>query len=274
MIDKNREVDIFLLPSRIRRAVLDLIHRSGSPHIGSSFSCVEILISLYFRIMNVSPDGSFDDNRDRFILSKGHACPALYAVLAQAGFLSEKELKGFATNGGTLEQHPVMDLKRGIEASTGSLGHGLSIGIGMALAAKRDKRSSKVFVLMSDGELNEGSVWEAAMFASHHRLDNLVAIVDYNKIQALGFTKDIVGLEPLSEKWSSFGWATKEIDGHDMDGITETFNKVPFTNNKPSVVIAHTVKGKGVTFMENSLLWHYRAPDDEEYRRALKELSE
>jgi transketolase len=274
MIDKKRELDISLLSSKIRRVVLNMIHRTGSPHIGSSFSCVEILISLYFRIMRVSRDSSFDNNRDRFILSKGHASPALYAVLAEAGFLSEKELEGFAINGGTLEQHPTMDLKRGIEASTGSLGHGLPMGMGMALAAKRDNRRSRIFILMSDGELNEGSVWEAAMFGAHHKLDNLVAIVDYNKMQALGFTKDIAGLEPLSQKWSTFGWEAKEVDGHDLNNIIETLMGVPFVKNKPSIVIAHTIKGKGVSFMENDLLWHYRAPDNEEYKLAFKELSE
>lgn len=274
MIDKDRELDVSSLPSKLRRRVLDLVYRTGSPHIGSSFSCVEILVSLYFKIMNVSPIDPIDVNRDRFILSKGHACPALYAVLAEVGFLSEKELEGFAINGGILEQHPVMDLKRGIEVSTGSLGHGLSIGVGMALAGKKDGRSSRVFVLMSDGELNEGSVWEAAMFGAHHKLDNLIAVVDYNKMQALGFTNDIVGLEPLTQKWSAFGWEVKEVDGHDMDDITQTLNKVPFANDKPSIVIAHTVKGKGVSFMENDLLWHYRTPDREEYGRAFKELSE
>jgi len=259
---------------KIRRIVLDLIYNTKSPHIGSCFSSVEILQSLYFQVMNVSPDNPFNDNRDRFILSKGHACPALYAVLSEAGFLKEEDLAGFAIDGGTLEQHPIRNVKQGIEVSTGSLGHGLSIGIGMAMAAKRDGRDSKVFVLMSDGELNEGSVWEGVMFAAHHKLDNIITIVDRNRIQALGFTKDVINLEPLSQKWSSFGWTAKEVDGHDCDQITETLKNAPFVKDKPSVVIAHTVKGKGVTFMENDLLWHYRTPDIDEYERALKELTE
>lgn len=259
---------------KIRRIVLNLIYKTKSPHIGSCFSSVEILQNLYFQVMNVSPDNPLNNERDRFILSKGHACPALYAVLAEAGFLKDEELKDFAIDGGTLEQHPTRNLKQGIEVSTGSLGHGLSIGIGMAIAAKKDGRDNRVFVLMSDGELNEGSVWEATMFAAHHGLDNLVAILDRNRIQALGFTKDVIDLEPLSQKWSSFGWATKEINGHDCNEITETLIKAPFVKGKPSVVIAHTVKGKGVSFMENDLLWHYRTPDREEYERALKELSE
>jgi transketolase len=272
-LKESRTVDM-PSPSKIRRIVLDLVYKTRSPHIGSSFSSVEILQSLYFEVLNVSPGDPFNNSRDRFILSKGHACPALYVVLAEAGFLSDEELKGFAIDGGTLEQHPTRNLKQGIEVSTGSLGHGLSVGIGMAIAAKRDGRDGKVFVLMSDGELNEGSVWEAVMFAAHHRLDNLVVIVDYNKIQALGFTKDVINLEPLSKKWLSFGWAVEEIDGHDCNHITETLMRVPFTNGKPNIVIAHTVKGKGVSFMENDLLWHYRTPDKEEYDLALKELSE
>ncbi|HVN96737.1 MAG TPA: transketolase [Syntrophorhabdaceae bacterium] len=263
---------MFPSPNAIRRTVLDLIYRTKSPHIGSCFSCVEILISLYFQILNISPKNPFDGNRDRFILSKGHACPSLYAVLTEAGFVTREELDGFAVDGGTLEQHPTRNLGQGIEVSTGSLGHGLSVGIGMAIAAKKDRRNSRVFVLLSDGELNEGSVWEAAMFASHHRLDNLIAIVDYNKIQALGFSEDIIGLESLSQIWSSFGWAAREVDGHDFNQITANLGEIPYAKDKPSVVVAHTVKGRGVTFMENNLLWHYRSPDIREYELALKEL--
>ncbi len=262
-----------LLSKKVRRSILDIIYKTKSPHIGSSFSSVEILVSLYFKVLSVSPENPFNPNRDRFILSKGHACPAFYAVLAERGFLTEEDLKGFAVNDGVLEQHPTRDVKRGIEVSTGSLGHGLSMGIGMALAAKRDKKNYEIYVLLSDGELDEGSVWEAAMFASHHGLDNLVAIVDYNKIQALGYTKDIINLEPLSQRWSSFGWAVREIDGHDFGHIFEALGSIPFSAGKPSIIIAHTVKGKGVSFMEDKVLWHYRAPDDEEYQIALKELS-
>jgi transketolase len=167
-----------------------------------------------------------------------------------------------------------MNIFRGIETSTGSLGHGLSVGAGMALAAKHDGKNYRIYVLLSDGELNEGSTWEAVMFAAHHKLDNLTAIIDYNKLQALGYTKDIIDLEPLSQKWSSFGWEGREIDGHDFQQIFEAFGSTTSLVNKPGVVIAHTIKGKGVSFMENKLLWHYRAPDDEEYDKALRELSE
>lgn len=257
----------------VRRSILDIIYKTKSPHIGSSLSIVEVLIALYFNRLNISRDDPLNPERDRFILSKGHACPAFYAVLRERGFLSEEDLKGFAVNDGVLEQHPNRDVNRGIEVSTGSLGHGLSIGVGMAFAGKRDEKNYKVYVILSDGELNEGSVWEAVMFASHHGLDNLVAIVDYNKIQALGYTKDVINLEPLAPKWSSFGWAVKEIDGHDFSQIFEAFNLIPFSAGKPSCIIAHTIKGKGVSFMEDKLLWHYRAPNDEEYEKALKELS-
>ena len=259
--------------NNVRKIILDLIYRTKSPHIGSSFSCVEILVSLYFKILNISPDDPLNDNRDRFILSKGHACPALYAVLFKKGFLSLDELKGFAVDGGLLEQHPTRDVRKGIEVSTGSLGHGLSIGVGMALAGKIDKKTYRTFVLLSDGELNEGATWEAALFASHHGLDNLVAIVDCNKIQALGFTKDIIDMGPLKKKWTSFGWAVKEVDGHDIGRICRVLSRIPFTERKPSVLIANTIKGKGVSFMENQLLWHYRAPDNEEYQMAIEELA-
>ena len=271
---EEQEKEYFLaLSKKVRKNILKIIHRTKSPHIGSSLSTVEILVSLFFRVLKVSPEDSTNPDRDRFILSKGHACPALYVVLAERGFMCEEDLQGFAVNCGVLEQHPNRDINRGIEVSTGSLGHGLSIGIGMALAAKKDRKNYKIYVLMSDGELNEGSVWEAAMFASHYKLDNLAAIIDCNKIQALGYTKNIINLEPLSQKWSSFGWAVSEIDGHDFSQILEVFEKTPISVGKPNIIIAHTIKGKGVSFMENKLLWHYRSPNDEEYEMALKELS-
>lgn len=260
------------LAGKIRKTILEMVFKTKSPHIGSSFSIVEILACLYFKILSVSPTDPYNSNRDRFILSKGHACPALYAVLAERGFISKGELDGFAVNGGTLEQHPSLDIRRGIEATAGSLGHGLSIGAGMALAAKRDNKNYKVFVLMGDGELNEGSVWEAAMFATQHGLDNLIAIIDYNKMQALGNTKDIIDLESLPQRWTSFGWAAKEIEGHNLSQIFEAFSSIPFLVGRPSIVIAHTIKGKGVSFMENNLLWHYRAPSNKEYQMALEEL--
>ncbi len=261
------------LSQTIRRSILDMVYTTKSPHIGSSFSTVELLIALYFNTLSVSPSDPYNPDRDRFIFSKGHACPALYAVLAERGFLSRKDIAGFAVNDGVLEQHPRRDIKRGVEVSSGSLGHGLSIGAGMALAAKNDGRGYRTYVLLGDGELNEGSIWEAAMFASHHGLDNLVALVDYNKIQALGNSNDIINLEPLSQRWSSFGWAAKQIDGHDFEQICGALDSIPFSVGKPSIIVAHTIKGKGVSFMENQVLWHYRAPNDEEYTAALREVA-
>lgn len=265
--------NLVLLAKNVRQNILQLVHRTQSPHIGGSFSIVEILVSLYFQFLHVSPLDPENPERDRFILSKGHACPALYAVLAARGFLKPEDLQGFAVDGGTLEQHPRRDVQKGIEVSTGSLGHGLSIAAGMALAARHDGKKHRVIALVSDGELNEGSVWEAIMFAAHHRLDNLTAIVDLNKIQALGYTREIINLEPLSRKWVSFGWEVREINGHDLTEISRALGDLPFSPGKPSVIIAQTVKGKGVSFMEDQLLWHYRAPNAEEFQKALRELS-
>lgn len=259
------------LSKKIRRAILGMIYRTKSPHIGSSLSIVEALVALYFKFLNISPDNPFDQNRDRFILSKGHACPALYAVLSEKGFITQDDLNSFAVNGGVLEQHPTMDVKHGIEATTGSLGHGLSIGVGMCLAQNMDKKNYKVYVLLSDGDLNEGSTWEAIMFAGHHKLNNLIAMVDYNNIQALGYTKEVMNMNPLGRKWSDFGWNVQEVDGHDFKQIFNALSSL--SAERPNVVILHTLKGKGVSFMENKLLWHYRAPDDEEYALAMRELS-
>ena len=260
------------LAKTIRRDILNLCFKTGSSHIGSSFSIVEILTALYFKSMNISPENAESPDRDRFILSKGHGCPALYVALHHRGFIDAAAMEGFARDGGTLEQHPTRNLRWGIECSTGSLGHGLSIGAGMSLAGKRDKRDSRVFVLLSDGETNEGSTWEAAMLAAQHKLDNLVAIVDYNKMQALGKTEEVIHLEPYAAKWESFGWSTIQVDGHNIQDLTAAFGKVPFCRGKPSCVIAHTVKGRGVCFMEGELLWHYRCPDQEEFEKAICEL--
>ena len=257
----------------MRLNILNMIYKAKAPHIGSSFSIVEILVALYFKYLRVSSDDSQNKNRDRFILSKGHGCPALYAVLFRKGFLRKEDIEGFAKNGGTLEEHPTRDVAKGIEVSTGSLGHGLSLGAGMAKAAKYDNSSYRIFVLLSDGETESGFVWEAALFSGHQHLDNLIAIIDYNKIQALGRVKEVLDLEPYCDKWRSFGWEVKEVDGHDFSQLFSTFDSLPFKDGKPSVVIAHTIKGKGVSFMENQLLWHYRCPDENEYLKALKEIT-
>lgn len=270
MTDTDNLLQYEEISIKVRKTILEIIYKTKSPHIGPSFSIVEILVALYFKHLNILPDDPLNPDRDKFILSKGHACATLYAVLAERGFINKEDLKGFAVNGGSFEQHPNIDLIKGIEVSSGSLGHGLSIGTGMALAGKVDNKQCRVYVLLGDGELNEGSVWEAVMFAAHHKLNNLVALVDYNKIQALGCTRDIIDLEPLSEKWQCFGWNVQDIDGHNYEQISKSLNCL--STEKPNVIILHTVKGKGVSFMEDKLLWHYRAPDDKEYSLALTEL--
>ena len=262
--------ELEILSKEIRREILDMIYRTKSPHIGCSFSMVELLVSLYFRILNIN--NPTDQNRDRLVLSKGHGCPALYAVLAKKGIVSKRVFEGFAKENGTLEQHPNRDPKIGIEITSGSLGHGLSIGVGMALAAKYDNAPYRIFVFLGDGELNEGSNWEAIMFARQHSLDNLVAIVDHNKLQAMEKSSEVLDLEPLKEKWQAFGWSTKEVDGHNVEEIISALDNIPFEKGKPSCLVAHTIKGKGVSFMENEPRWHDKYPDKEEYQKALNEL--
>jgi len=256
----------------IRRKIIRMAAKSRASHIGSALSAVDILVALYFSEMRVNPEEPEHLERDRFILSKGHGCSALYATLAMKGFFKEDILETYCIDSGKLPGHATLHCVHGVEASTGSLGHGLPIGIGMALAARIDGQKYRTFVLMSDGECDEGSVWEAAMFAGHNKLDNLVAIIDYNKLQAFGYTKEVLDLEPLSKKWESFGWAAKEVDGHDIATMCKLFAKVPFENGKPSVVIAHTVKGKGVSFMEGKLEWHYKSLKPEEEKKVLEEL--
>jgi transketolase len=257
---------------KVRRAILEVLYRTKGPHIGCSFSMVELLVALYCKILKVDPQNPADLNRDRFLLSKGHGVPALYAILAEKGFLDEKTLAGFAQDGGTLEQHPNKDIQKGIEITSGSLGHGLSVGVGMALAGKYDNRDYRTFVMLGDGELEEGSSWEAILFAGHHKLDNLTAIVDYNKLQALARVSDILDLDPLADKLKSFNWEVKEVDGHNIKEIINALENIPFQAGKPSCLIAHTIKGKGVSFMENDPRWHDRCPDEEEYKKALSEL--
>ena len=265
-------IDPSYLAKRTRLATIKMINRAKSSHIGSAFSMTELLAVLYTRILRVDPHRPDWPDRDRFILSKGHACAALYAVLAQRGFFPEEWLETFYHDGAHLPGHATHTGIPGIEVSTGSLGHGLSIACGVALAGKRDGKTYRVFSLLSDGECDEGSTWEAALFAPQQQLDNLTVIIDYNKIQSLGTVKEVLDLEPFATKWRSFGWAVREVDGHNVDQIEENLKQVPWVNGRPTCLIAHTVKGKGVSFMENSLLWHYRTPEGEELARALDEL--
>ena len=247
--------------------------RAGSGHIAPSFSCADILVALYFQILNIDKNHLDDINRDRFILSKGHASAALYSILAEKGIIEKQLLDTFCQKGSVLGAHPESHLIPGVDVSTGSLGHGLSFGSGIALAGKIDHKDYRTFVLLSDGECQEGSIWEAAAFAAQHKLDNLVVIVDYNKLQSLGRTNDILSLEPFCDRWKSFGWEVHEVDGHDISQIVDNLQSIPFIKNKPNILVAHTVKGKGVSFMENVPLWHYRIPSTkEEMKIACEEL--
>lgn len=243
----------------IRKKIIKMSLIGGASHIGTALSCVEILVTLYFHIMNVDPRRPSYSERDRFIMSKGHGCAALYATLAEKEFFSNDMLEKYYIDGGMLPGHVTKDSVPGIEVSSGSLGHGLSIGIGMALAAKIDKKKYRVFVLIGDGECNEGAIWEGAIFAAMHKLDNLIVIVDYNKLQAFGYTNEVLNLEPFGKKWEAFGWCVEEVDGHNIEQLIEVLTKIPKEKNKPLVIIAHTIKGKGVSFMENRLEWHYKS---------------
>ena len=265
-------MDYSQISKEIRKKVLKMAFEARASHIGSSLSEVDILTVLYFKILSIDPKNPWFDDRDRFILSKGHGVAALYATLSQKGFFPENILDTYCKEGGKLPGHSTRNCAPGVEVSTGSLGHGLPMGAGMALAGKRDKKNYRVFVLMSDGECDEGTTWEAALFASHHGLDNLIVIIDYNKLQAFGRTNEVLNLEPLKEKWQSFGWKVKEIDGHNFSEIENALSRIPFEKTKPSLIIANTVKGKGVSFMEDKLEWHYKNLTQEDYGKALKEL--
>ncbi len=259
--------------AQIRKKLLQMIYQAKTGHTGGSLSCVDILVSLYFGVMRIDPKNPHLPERDRFVMSKGHSVEALYAVLAEAGFFNKDELETYCAFGSRLTGHPTTKVP-GVEVNTGALGHGLAVGVGMALAGKIDKRNYKVYVLMGDGELNEGSVWEAAQVAAHYKLDNLIAIVDRNKLQISGFTEEVVRLENLEKKWESFGWKVLQVDGHDIDGLINVLGSIPTTPYLPHIVIAHTVKGKGVSFIENKKEWHHHVPSEEELQKAMKELDE
>ena len=260
------------LALRIRKHAVRMTNLGGSSHVGSVLSMADIVAVLYGAILRVDHTDPKWPERDRFILSKGHAGAGIYAALAESGFFSVDWLEKHCADGSVLSGHVSHRGVPGVELSTGSLGHGLSVGAGMAYGAKVDDTPSRAFVLLSDGECDEGSTWEAAMFASHHKLDNLVAIVDYNKIQSLAPVAETLALEPFADKWKSFGWSVVELDGHDHNSLYSTLSTVPRSSGKPSCIIAHTVKGKGVSFMERSVLWHYRTPRGSEFDEALDEL--
>jgi transketolase len=261
-----------VLSHRIRTHALEMTSRGGSSHIGSIFSVADIIGTLYARVLNYDPTNPKLPERDRLILSKGHAGASVYAALAECGFFPTERLKEHYQNGSIFSGHVSHKGVPGVEFSTGSLGHGLGIATGMALAAKRGNLGWRSFVVMSDGECDEGSIWEAAMFAAHHKLSNLVAVIDYNKIQSLTKVSDTLALEPFADKWRAFGWAVVEVDGHDHAALESAMTDKTLAVEKPRVVIAHTVKGKGVSFMEHSVLWHYRTARDTELAAARVEL--
>lgn len=259
--------------AELRGEVIGMSHKTGSAHLASCLSCIDILTAAYWHALKIDPARPTDDARDRFILSKGHAAMAIYATLAHRGYFPRELLATYNTDGGRLAEHPPANLLPGVEAATGSLGHGLPIANGHALSAKvKGAGDYRVYALMSDGECNEGSVWEAAMFASAQKLGNLCVIVDYNKWQATARSNETLQLSPLREKWESFGWDAYEVDGHDVGGLATALTEVPNGSGKPVAFIAHTVKGKGVSFMEDDNNWHYRAPTAEEVVRARQEL--
>jgi transketolase len=261
-----------ILARAMRAQSLRMVHRARASHIGSALSICDIVAVLYGKVLRVDPHHPQWCNRDRFILSKGHACVAIYAALAETGFFSRDDLQSYGQDHSVLMNH-ISHKVPGVEFSTGSLGHGLPFGVGKALAAKRRGEDWRTFVLLSDGELAEGSNWEALMFASHHGLDNLLAIVDYNKLQSLATVEKTLGIEPLAQKLLAFGSAVREVDGHDHAALTHALATAPWTPGKPSVLVCHTTKGKGVGFMENSVAWHYKSPSDEQLAQALAELS-
>lgn len=264
--------DLEEISRQIRGQLVEMSHAAGTPHLGSSLSCVDILVAAYWKVLSIDPKNPTAKNRDRFIFSKGHAVAALYAALAYRGFFQRELLSTFTKEGGCLPEQPAPNCVPGLELATGSLGHGLSVGIGMAIAGAIQKLNYRVFVLMSDGECNEGTVWEAALFAPAHRLAGLVAIIDYNKWQATGRSNEIMALQPFKQKWEAFGWSTYEVEGHDLKALVDVMQNIPDGSNKPVAIIAHTIKGKGISFMEDDNNWHYRSPNADEVKKAKIEL--
>ncbi|MCE9613641.1 MAG: transketolase [Lentisphaerae bacterium] len=264
--------DLPAISRRIRRQLVTLSHEAKTPHLGSSLSCVDILTAAYWGALRIDPARPRDEARDRLVFSKGHAATTLYTALWLRGFFDDALMATYAKPGGTLPEHPSPGCAPGVEAVAGSLGHGLSLGVGMALAARIQGLPSRVYVVMSDGECDEGSVWEAALMAPAQQLETLTVIVDYNKWQATGRSSEVMSLAPLREKWAAFGWSAYEVDGHDVEALARLLSHVPDGSGKPVAIVAHTVKGKGVSFMEDDNNWHYRIPNADELARALKEL--
>ena len=271
-MNAQRVREIAGVARQIRLDVLEMIYRVGSGHLGGSLSCAEILATLYFHQMRLDPDNTCWPDRDRFLLSKGHAAPSLYSALSLRGYFPRDELATLRQVNTRLQGHPDCKKCPGVDIGAGPLGHGVSVGVGMALAARLNRSDARVYVLLGDGELQAGVIWEGAMAAAKFGLDHLIAIVDNDEVQLDGFVRDIMPIEPLRDKWASFGWRVVETDGHDVGALAEAFDAATTLAGTPTVIIAHTVKGKGVSFMENKSTWHGRAPTREEYELARKEL--
>ncbi|MDO4160172.1 MAG: transketolase [Prevotellaceae bacterium] len=256
-----------------RKRLMEIVYKAKAGHIGGDLSCLNVLTALYFDVLRVDVNNPKDSLRDRFILSKGHCVESLYVTLESKGFIKEGVLETLGQYGSILSGHPTIEVP-GIEVNTGALGHGLSIGVGMAIAAKMDKKDYKTYVLMGDGEQGEGSIYEAAMAANQYKLDNLVAIIDRNHLQISGDTEDVMGLDDIRSRWSAFGWDVKDMNGDDMEDIIKTFHSIDYDNKKPHLLVSHTTKGKGVSYMENVAKWHHGVPSEEQYEQAIKEISE
>jgi len=259
--------------AQLRARIVENSHKSSTPHLGTCLSCVDILTALYFSVLRINPQQPDDPLRDRCILSKGHGAPALFQVLAERGYYARELMAEYGEDGGIFAEHPpTPEHLPGIEAATGSLGHGLSIGLGMALAGRVKRDPYNVYVVLGDGECNEGSIWEAAMMASSQGAANLCAIVDFNKWQATGRSQEILSLDPLVDKWRAFGWNAVEVDGHDLPALLEALNRFPAENGRPTAIVAPTIKGRGISFMEDDNNWHYRIPTADEVEQARREL--
>ena len=271
-MEAKRARELAVLAARGRILAMEMVYRAASGHIGGSLSAMDVLIDLYFSILRVNPAQPKDPERDRFVLSKGHCTPALYAVLALRGYFPEEELELFRSIEGHLSGHPDMVHVPGVDMSTGSLGQGISAAVGMAIAGKLDKKDYRVYAMLGDGEVEEGQVWEAAMSAAKYHLDNLCAVVDVNGLQIDGRTADVMPSEPLDEKFRAFGWHVLKADGHDLADLDRAFREAAGLKDAPTVILARTVKGKGVSFMENDAGWHGKAPNDEQFEKAIAEL--
>ncbi|MBD3204675.1 transketolase [Candidatus Woesearchaeota archaeon] len=269
---QHSEKELKNIANTLRKHLIKMLEKAGSGHPGGSMSSVEIITALYFAVMKHDPENPCWEKRDRFILSKGHVCPILYAAMAESGYFPVSELMTLRKLGSRLQGHPHMCKLPGLETSSGSLGQGLSIAVGVAKGFKMDEKKNHVYCLMGDGELNEGQIWEAAMSASQFQLDNLTGIVDVNGLQIDGWTKDVKCLSPLKDKWESFGWYVIEVDGHNVKQIIDALNHAKHIHFKPTVLLCHTIKGKGVSFMEDQAGWHGKAPNEEQTKKALKEL--